>query len=190
MVASPPGVRATSACRLEVVVLSMIYVAIGPLTPPRAQAIRFLGGRMCMLMFTGHPGGWRNGRRAGFRCQCPSGRGGSSPPPPTTLTAADSFAAVSSHLKGLSALPLRPSSGEKHTRATFFGHRAQRGRVAGVVETTPMSLNCLSRNHYSGMRKASTGEFSTFRGADAVAIGFERGREARAEPAETPGREP
>src|SRR5690606_27268474 len=23
---------------------------------------------------------WRNGRRAGFRCQCPYGRGGSSPP--------------------------------------------------------------------------------------------------------------
>ncbi len=29
------------------------------------------------------PGEWRNGRRAGFRCQCPSGRGGSSPPSPT-----------------------------------------------------------------------------------------------------------
>ena len=28
-------------------------------------------------------GEWRNGRRAGFRCQCPSGRGGSSPPSPT-----------------------------------------------------------------------------------------------------------
>jgi hypothetical protein len=24
--------------------------------------------------------GWRNGRRAGFRCQCPQGRGGSNPP--------------------------------------------------------------------------------------------------------------
>src|SRR5665647_579014 len=23
---------------------------------------------------------WRNGRRAGFRCQCPKGRGGSNPP--------------------------------------------------------------------------------------------------------------
>ena len=31
------------------------------------------------------PGEWRNGRRAGFRCQCPSGRGGSSPPSPTFL---------------------------------------------------------------------------------------------------------
>ena len=30
-----------------------------------------------------HSGEWRNGRRAGFRCQCPSGRGGSSPPSPT-----------------------------------------------------------------------------------------------------------
>src|ERR1700740_1826325 len=29
------------------------------------------------------PGECRNGRRAGFRCQCPSGRGGSSPPSPT-----------------------------------------------------------------------------------------------------------
>ena len=31
-----------------------------------------------------YSGEWRNGRRAGFRCQCPSGRGGSSPPSPTT----------------------------------------------------------------------------------------------------------
>ena len=30
-------------------------------------------------------GEWRNGRRAGFRCQCPSGRGGSSPPSPTRV---------------------------------------------------------------------------------------------------------
>ena len=33
-------------------------------------------------------GEWRNGRRAGFRCQCPSGRGGSSPPSPTTSSSA------------------------------------------------------------------------------------------------------
>ncbi len=31
-----------------------------------------------------HSGEWRNGRRAGFRCQCPQGRGGSSPPSPTS----------------------------------------------------------------------------------------------------------
>ena len=30
-----------------------------------------------------HSGEWRNGRRAGFRCQCSKGRGGSSPPSPT-----------------------------------------------------------------------------------------------------------
>jgi hypothetical protein len=35
-------------------------------------------------MFRRCSGEWRNGRRAGFRCQCPSGRGGSSPPSPTT----------------------------------------------------------------------------------------------------------
>ena len=28
---------------------------------------------------------WRNGRRAGFRCQCPKGRGGSNPPSRTTV---------------------------------------------------------------------------------------------------------
>jgi hypothetical protein len=27
---------------------------------------------------------WRNGRRAGFRCQCPKGRGGSNPPSRTS----------------------------------------------------------------------------------------------------------
>lgn len=37
-----------------------------------------------MIGSLGHSGEWRNGRRAGFRCQCPSGRGGSSPPSPTT----------------------------------------------------------------------------------------------------------
>lgn len=35
-------------------------------------------------------GEWRNGRRAGFRCQCPSGRGGSSPPSPTESSSAQS----------------------------------------------------------------------------------------------------
>ena len=29
--------------------------------------------------------GWRNGRRAGFRCQCPQGRGGSNPPSRTEV---------------------------------------------------------------------------------------------------------
>ena len=29
---------------------------------------------------------WRNGRRAGFRCQCPSGRGGSTPLSRTAIT--------------------------------------------------------------------------------------------------------
>ena len=32
-----------------------------------------------------HTRKWRNGRRAGFRCQCPQGRGGSNPPLRTTL---------------------------------------------------------------------------------------------------------
>ena len=32
---------------------------------------------------------WRNGRRAGFRCQCPQGRGGSNPPSRTLLLQAD-----------------------------------------------------------------------------------------------------
>jgi hypothetical protein len=37
---------------------------------------------MVLRLFSGE---WRNGRRAGFRCQCPSGRGGSSPPSPTNV---------------------------------------------------------------------------------------------------------
>jgi hypothetical protein len=40
-----------------------------------------------VIRFRGHSGEWRNGRRAGFRCQCPSGRGGSSPPSPTAVFA-------------------------------------------------------------------------------------------------------
>ena len=40
-------------------------------------------GAVCVIRFPGCWGEWRNGRRAGFRCQCPSGRGGSSPPSPT-----------------------------------------------------------------------------------------------------------
>jgi hypothetical protein len=32
---------------------------------------------------------WRNGRRAGFRCQCPQGRGGSNPPSRTTVVSQD-----------------------------------------------------------------------------------------------------
>lgn len=39
--------------------------------------------RSVVIRLRGHSGEWRNGRRAGFRCQCPSGRGGSSPPSPT-----------------------------------------------------------------------------------------------------------
>jgi hypothetical protein len=49
-------------------------------SPPRRlghTAIRVVWSIGCF------PGEWRNGRRAGFRCQCPSGRGGSSPPSPT-----------------------------------------------------------------------------------------------------------
>jgi hypothetical protein len=36
-----------------------------------------------VILSPSRSGEWRNGRRAGFRCQCPSGRGGSSPPSPT-----------------------------------------------------------------------------------------------------------
>jgi hypothetical protein len=32
---------------------------------------------------------WRNGRRAGFRCQCPKGRGGSNPPSRTMVLSQD-----------------------------------------------------------------------------------------------------
>lgn len=46
-------------------------------------------------------GEWRNGRRAGFRCQCPSGRGGSSPPSPTTSGSAHSGTQVRLQIRGL-----------------------------------------------------------------------------------------
>src|ERR1700757_1505827 len=47
------------------------------------------GGGSRLLQWYGpsvvSPGEWGDGRRAGFRCQCPSGRGGSSPPSPTDV---------------------------------------------------------------------------------------------------------
>ena len=42
-----------------------------------------VAGATLSTMMADATGEWRNGRRAGFRCQCPSGRGGSSPPSPT-----------------------------------------------------------------------------------------------------------
>lgn len=52
-----------------------------PPAPPRWQRLGF--GPTKVIWSSGRLGEWRNGRRAGFRCQCPSGRGGSSPPSPT-----------------------------------------------------------------------------------------------------------
>ena len=46
-----------------------------PWEPPRL----FRTSLRIVLMFCGARE-WRNGRRAGFRCQCPKGRGGSNPP--------------------------------------------------------------------------------------------------------------
>src|SRR5829696_4463843 len=66
----------------------------------RGRAPRVIGSPGCW-------GEWRNGRRAGFRCQCPSGRGGSSPPSPTNpdeaghrlrVTRLDLFHAPKCHL--------------------------------------------------------------------------------------------
>ena len=48
------------------------------------------GAGCCVIGSPGCWGEWRNGRRAGFRCQCPSGRGGSSPPSPTILRRGES----------------------------------------------------------------------------------------------------
>ena len=50
----------------------------------RRARVRLESGLLSVIRSGGCPGEWRNGRRAGFRCQCPSGRGGSSPPSPTT----------------------------------------------------------------------------------------------------------
>src|SRR5215211_7343204 len=45
---------------------------------------------------------WRNGRRAGFRCQCPQGRGGSNPPSRTVFP----------HVKPLFIAPAAKTTGE------------------------------------------------------------------------------
>lgn len=55
-----------------------------PPGPPRWQRLGF--GPTKVIWSSGRLGEWRNGRRAGFRCQCPSGRGGSSPPSPTAVS--------------------------------------------------------------------------------------------------------
>ena len=50
---------------------------------PTQRVARFVTAGESMLVFhlgsQGPMRAWRNGRRAGFRCQCPQGRGGSSP---------------------------------------------------------------------------------------------------------------
>src|SRR4051812_49799549 len=48
-----------------------------------SRSVRLGSGVPRVIGSPGCWGEWRNGRRAGFRCQCPSGRGGSSPPSPT-----------------------------------------------------------------------------------------------------------
>ncbi len=56
-----------------------------PESPPkRGVTRRIVISGEGVLLFSSRSGEWRNGRRAGFRCQCPSGRGGSSPPPSPT----------------------------------------------------------------------------------------------------------
>lgn len=51
----------------------------------KAAGRRFRVPHICVILSPSRSGEWRNGRRAGFRCQCPSGRGGSSPPSPTAV---------------------------------------------------------------------------------------------------------
>ncbi len=53
-----------------------------------SRQARFRVRAWCVILSRSRSGEWRNGRRAGFRCQCPSGRGGSSPPSPTRCTRA------------------------------------------------------------------------------------------------------
>src|SRR5215213_1553738 len=71
------------------------------------RSVRLGIGSPCLISSPGCWGEWRNGRRAGFRCQCPSGRGGSSPPSPTNrdqaghrlrVTRLDFFRAPKCHL--------------------------------------------------------------------------------------------
>lgn len=47
------------------------------------RGVRSFGAALTCVLTSSVAGKWRNGRRAGFRCQCPKGRGGSSPPLPT-----------------------------------------------------------------------------------------------------------
>lgn len=61
----------------------MLFMVIRRYSGGCADRSRFGGGVLIVISCRGRWGEWRNGRRAGFRCQCPSGRGGSSPPSPT-----------------------------------------------------------------------------------------------------------
>ncbi len=75
---------------------------------------------MVLRLFSGE---WRNGRRAGFRCQCPSGRGGSSPPSPTNITAGQSLKS-----KGRRSHVKTPVKTRRRMRAWLASEFASAGR--------------------------------------------------------------
>ena len=77
------GTHVAPRVTLRIALQQVRRVILGT-SPHRSAGARFVIG--CGLRDSAAAvvlGEWRNGRRAGFRCQCPSGRGGSSPPSPT-----------------------------------------------------------------------------------------------------------
>ena len=104
-----------------------------PTTTPDPMVAGRVGARYLFRLVTRASGGI--GRRAGFRCQCPLGRGGSSPPspttpPPTTLGGCPTSGPAppsASSPSWVATLPNRggagPSSGSSRPAASCCGPR-------------------------------------------------------------------
>src|SRR5690625_3390025 len=122
-------------------------------TPQRCDLWIRGPARARATVFGRYSGEWRNGRRAGFRCQCPSGRGGSSPPSPTTSS--------------WSLLRLRAKPAERPVFVHLWGGRWVRGARAGPGRLSPESgagvrlASAVARDRLARCRAAILVESST-----------------------------
>jgi hypothetical protein len=100
------------------------------------------------------PGEWRNGRRAGFRCQCPSGRGGSSPPSPTTAVLRTAGIEVTNCTRGRDLCVLCSRTNASERRRHDGGLHTHAGQIPhdqfGVHQFRRIVLN--NRDFCEGVR--------------------------------------
>ena len=98
------------------------------------------------------------GRRAGFRCLCPKGCGGSSPPSPTTTHRADATCAArragrGSHgLAGSGPIPSSPASSP--STPASWGPMLSRAPGSGLGEAVELESRCVERR--AGLVRAAS----------------------------------